>query len=111
SLLRRRRLLSPEWALVLGALAFSLAAAAVISQMQPPGAAVFGWSLVWSLPLFPVRALGQLDPGVAWGFGLVLSLLANVVTLAATAYLGLRATGRRSLGVAAAGLYAFWPLL
>jgi hypothetical protein len=109
--LRRRRVLRPEWAFVLAALMSSLAVAAIISQMQPPGAAVFGWPLVWSLPLFPVRALGRLDTGVAWGFGLVLSLAANLVTLVSTAYLGLRATGRRSLGLLAAALYAFWPLL
>ena len=32
-----------------------------IHQMQPPGAAVFGWPLLWSIPMIPIRAVG-LDP-------------------------------------------------
>jgi hypothetical protein len=80
--------------------------------MHPPGAAVLGWPLAWSLPMLPYRALGlPLNPDVAFGFGLALSLLANVVTVVATAFAGLYATGRRSLGLFAAALYGLWPLL
>ena len=80
--------------------------------MNESGAAVFGWPLVWSLPMLPYRALGlPLDPEVAFGFGLPLSLAANAVTVVATAYVGLYATGRRGVGLLAAALYAFWPLL
>jgi hypothetical protein len=98
---------------VVGAAAvFALVVSAAVTQMEPPGAAVIGWSLVWSMPMLPYRALGgPLDPDVAFGFALVLSLAANVVTVVATAYVGLFATGRRTVGLAAAGLFAFWPLL
>ena len=108
----RRRLLRPAWLLVAAVGVFALAVTVVVTQMQPPGAAVFGWPLVWSLPMLPYRALGgPLDPDVAFGFGLVLSLAANAVTVVATAYAGLYATGRRAVGLAAAGAYALWPLL
>jgi hypothetical protein len=101
-----------EWLIVLAAAGFALVVAAAVTQMNPPGAAVFGWPLVWSLPMLPYRALGfPLDPDIAFGFGLTLSLVANVVTVVATAFAGLYATGRRSLGLAAAALFAFWPLL
>lgn len=111
-LARRRRLLSPAWLVVAAAAAFALVVAAVVTQMQAPGAAVFGWPLVWSLPMLPYRALGgPLDADIAFGFGLALSLGANVVTVVATAYAGLYATGRRGVGLAAAAAYALWPLL
>lgn len=62
--------------------------------------------------MLPYRALGgPLDPEIAFGFGLALSLAANVVTVVATAYAGLYATGRRSIGLVAAGLFAAWPFL
>ena len=83
-----------------------------MTQMNPPGAAVFGWPLVWSLPMLPYRALGgPLDPDVAYGFGLVVSLAANCVSVVATAYAGFYATGRRAVGLAAATTFALWPLL
>jgi hypothetical protein len=108
----RRRSVGRHWLVALGALGFALVVSIAVSQMHPPGAAVFGWSLVWSLPMLPYRALGApLDPDIAFGFGLALSLLANAVTVIATAYVGLYATGRRSIGLGAAALYAFWPLL
>jgi hypothetical protein len=107
----RRSRLPAHWALVAGALCCALAVTVVIIEMHPPGAAVFGWPLLWSLPLIPMRIAGRLDPDIAFGFGLALSLLANAVTLVATAYIGLRVTGRRSAGLLAAALYAFWPLL
>jgi hypothetical protein len=80
--------------------------------MNASGAAVFGWPLVWALPMLPYRALGlPLDPEIAFGFGLALSLAANAVAIVATAYAGLYATGRRGLGLVAAALLALWPLL
>ncbi|MGI8421913.1 MAG: hypothetical protein ACR2MU_06600, partial [Gaiellaceae bacterium] len=92
-------------------LALSLALVVPISRMHPPGAAVFGWPLVWSVPLLPLRALGLLTPNAAFVPGLVLSLAANAATVVATAYAGLWATGRRGIGIAAAAVFAFWPLL
>ena len=66
------------------------------------GAAVVGWPLLWSIPLFPFRLVGLLDADVAFAAGLVFSLAANAVTVVATAYIGLRATGSRAVGIAAA---------
>jgi hypothetical protein len=108
----RRRPDRRPWVVVAAALGTASIVSIGISQMVAPGAAVFGWPLVWTLPMLPYRALGgPLDPEIAFGFGLVLSLAANVVTLVATAYAGLYATGRRSVGLCAAGLFAAWPLL
>ena len=108
----RRRSVGRHWLVALGALGFALVASAAVAKMHPPGAAVFGWPLVWSLPMLPYRALGApLDPDIAFAFGLPLSLLANAVTVVATAYVGFYATGRRSIGLGAATLYSFWPLL
>lgn len=107
-----RRGVRRDWLLAAAVLGFALVVSAAVAEMHPPGAGVFGWSLVWSLPMLPYRALGfPLDPDIAFGFGLTLSLLANVVTIAATAIAGLYATGRRSVALLAAVLFAFWPLL
>ena len=78
----------------------SLAVTLPIHQMHPPGAAVFGWPLIWALPLIPIRAVGLgPTPNVAFVVGLVLTLAALAVTVIATAYVGLYATGRRSVGL------------
>lgn len=97
------------WAVVIASGAAGLFVALGISAMDEPGAAVFGWSLVWSVPMFPLRALGVLDADVAFGLAVALSLLANAVTLVATAYAALYASGRRAVGLAAAALLASWP--
>ncbi|MEA2406346.1 MAG: hypothetical protein QOE69_465 [Thermoleophilaceae bacterium] len=108
----RRRRARRAYVLAGAALAFALLICAAVSQMNESGAAVFGWPLLWSLPMLPYRALGgPLDAGVAFGFGLVLSLVANVVTVGATYFVGVYATGRRAVGLAAAALFALWPLL
>ena len=108
----RSRRLPLAWLVVAVAGMFTLVVSAAVTQMNPPGAQVFGWPLVWSLPMLPYRALGgPLDPGVAYGFGLVLSLAANAVSIVATAYAGFYATGRRGVGIAAAAAFALWPLL
>lgn len=104
--------LRPAWTAVLAAaLAVSLAAGALVLATEPAGAAVVGWPLLWALLLLPFRALGVLDPDVAFVVGLIVSLVANAVTVVATAYAGMRASGRRAVGVAAAALFALWPLL
>jgi hypothetical protein len=62
--------------------------------------------------MLPYRALGfPLDPEIAFVFGLALSLAANAVTVVGTFFVGLHATASRRLALAAAALYAFWPLL
>ena len=104
--------LRPAWkALVAGALAVSLAATALVLGSVASGAAVVGWPLLWAIPLFPLRLLGLLDPDLAFAVGLPILLAANAVTVVATAVIGFRATGRRWVGVAAAALFAVWPLL
>jgi hypothetical protein len=97
--------------IAVGCLAVSLAASALVLGSRPTGAAVVGWPLLWSIPLFPFRVVGLLDDDLAFAVGLLLSLAANAVTVVATAYIGLRATGSRAVGVAAATLFAVWPLL
>jgi hypothetical protein len=98
-------------ALTLPAAALALAATVVVREMEPPGAAVVGWSLLWGAMLAPVRAVAEPGIDVAFAAGLVLSLGAVTVTTVATAYVGLYATGRRSVGLLAAALFACWPLL
>jgi hypothetical protein len=106
------RRLRRSWAAIPAAcLAVSLAASALVLDQQTSGAAVVGWPLLWSIPLFPFRATGILDEDLAFAVGLVLSLGANAVTVVATAYIGLRATGNRAVGVAAAAVFTVWPLL
>ena len=99
------------WLLVGGATATALLACAGIAKMHAPGAAVVGWPLLWSLPMLPARAIGHLDPDVAFGLGLALSLAANAVGVVATAIAGARLTRSRALGLLAAALVVAWPLL
>ena len=107
-----RRSPGNRWAAVaVPLLGVSVAASVVITQTSPPGAPVVGWSLVWSVPMLPFRASGALDPDVAFALGLLLSLVAVAVTTFAAAAIGVLATGRRSVGVAAAALWALWPFL
>lgn len=94
-----------------GCLAVSLAASALVLGSDPTGSTVVGWPLLWSILLFPFRVVGVLDNDVAFAVGLLLSLAANALTVVATAFIGLRSTGSRAVGVAAAVLYAVWPLL
>lgn len=110
-LLRRRRMVGREWTLIGACAGVSLAVTALITQMHAPGAAVFGWPLMWSLPLFPLRAFRALGEDGAFATGVVLSLAFNSVTVVATYFVGSAATGKRAVGFLAAGLFAFWPLL
>jgi hypothetical protein len=104
--------LRPAWkALVAAALAVSLAATVLVIGSAATGAAVVGWPLLWAVPLFPLRLLGVLDEDLAFAVGLPILLAANAVTVVATAVIGFRASGRRWIGVAAAALFAVWPLL
>jgi hypothetical protein len=98
-------------ALLLPAAVVSITVTLIIRETAAPGAAVVGWSLVWAAALFPLPALGlELTPDRAFPVGVVLGLAANGITTVATAYLGLRASRRHSVGIAAAGLFATWPV-
>jgi hypothetical protein len=89
-----------------------LAVCVDIHWMEPSGAAVFGWSLVWGIPMLPYRLLSSNIPEhVAWDYGFALSLVCVALTVVAVAYLGRYATGRRWVGLLAAAFWALWPLL
>jgi hypothetical protein len=82
-----------------------------VHWMEPSGAAVFGWPLVWAIAELPVRAAGALTHASAWDVALVVQLCFVALTVVAVAYLGRNASGRRWIGVLAAACWAFWPLL
>jgi hypothetical protein len=104
--------LRPRWtAIAAAALTVSLAASALVLATEPAGAAVVGWPLLWAIPLLPLRVAGVLDADLAFAVGFVLSLAANAISVVAIAYAGRHASGRRAVGVAAAALFAVWPLL
>jgi hypothetical protein len=85
-------------------------AAFVVLRMRSPGAPTVGWPLVWSVPVLPYRALGlPLDPDVAYGFGLAITIAANAASVLVTYLLGFWVTGRQAVGLAAASLFGLWP--
>jgi hypothetical protein len=108
---RRRPDLRP-WLAAAGLCVFGIVVAVDVHWMRASGAAVFGWPLLWALPMLAYRALGVgLSKHVAWDFGVALSLLTVAATVVAAAYLGRNATGRRRLGLLAAAFWTAWPLL
>jgi hypothetical protein len=97
---------------VLAVLGAGLVVCVDVVEQRATGAAVFGWPLLWALPMLPYRAAGgHLDPRVAFDIGVPLQLACNVVTLVALAVGGYYATGRRWVAVVAAAIWAFWPFL
>ena len=108
---RRRAELRP-WLPAAALAAFGLVVSVDVRGMKRTGAAVFGWPLVWALPMLAYRALGfGLSEHVAWDFGVALSLAFVALTVVAVAYLGRNATGRRWAGLLAAACWTAWPLL
>jgi hypothetical protein len=107
----RRRPEFRAWLAPAALFAFGLLICLDVHWMHATGAAVFGWPLVWGLVMLPYRILFGLTPSVAWDFGFALSLVFVAATVPAVAYLGRNATGRRSLGLAAAAFWTLWPLL
>src|SRR5205807_9775576 len=108
----RRRPTWRPWLVPAALFAFGLVVSVDVHWMNPSGAAVFGWPLVWALPMLAYRAVGfGLSKQVAWDFGFALSLLFVGLTVVAVAYLGRNAAGRRRLGVLAAAFWTVWPLL
>jgi hypothetical protein len=61
--------------------------------------------------LLPFRVIGWIDDEVAVGVGIVLAILANAVTIFATAFIARRVTASRGVGLLAASLFTFWPFL
>src|SRR3954454_5530779 len=107
----RRRPEWRAWLVAAASLAFGLAIAVDVHWMNPSGAAVFGWPLLWALPLAVVRLVIGLSRHAAWDVGFALSLAVVALTVVAVAYLGRNATGRRALGLLAAAFFTAWPLL
>ena len=107
----RRRGCGPEWIVLSVALGLSAIASVLALEMRASGAVTIGWPLLWSIPLLPYRVLGDFGPNAGFGVGLVLGLLANAVTVVATAVVALRATARASIAAGAVALLALWPLL
>ncbi len=101
-----------HWVIAASAgLVFCLLAAVILNiEGQAPAGAV-GWPLLLSLPLVPFRVAGWIDNEVAVGVGIALAIVANTVTIFATAFIGDRVSGSRRIGIAAAALFTFWPFL
>jgi hypothetical protein len=111
--LAARRLGARNWVvLLLAGCVASAATVVLILKMYPAGSPAIGWSLLWALPLTPLRVLDPgLNPDVSFGVGLVLSLLAIGVTVIATAFAGFWASGRRAVGAVAAAAFTLWPFV
>jgi hypothetical protein len=112
-LLVRRHVGTRSWvmAVTVGG-AVSAATVVLVLEMYPAGIPAIGWPLVWAIPLAPLRVVNPgLDPDIAFVFGLLLSLAAIGFTVVATAYAGYWASGRRSVGMVAAGLFTVWPFV
>jgi hypothetical protein len=111
-LLWRRRPAWRPWLVPAALCAFGLVVSVDVHWMKPSGAAVFGWPLLWALPMFAYRALGiGLSKHVAWDFGFALTLMCIALTVVAVAYLGRNAAGRRWVGLLAAAFWTVWPVL
>jgi hypothetical protein len=108
---RRRRPELRPWLVPAALCAFGLLVCVDVHWMEPSGAAVFGWPLVWGIAELPLRAVGALTHASGWDVAFALQLCFVALTVVAVAYLGRHASGRRWIGVLAAACWAFWPLL
>jgi hypothetical protein len=109
-LLWRRRPDLRAWLVAALVCALGLLVCVDVHWMEPSGAAVFGWPLVWAIAELPLRAAGALTHASAWDVAFVLQLCFVALTVVAVAYLGRNASGRRWIGLLAAAFWAFWPL-
>jgi len=107
----RRRADLRAWLVPALVCAFGLLVCADVHWMEPSGAAVFGWPLVWAIAELPFRAAGVLTHAVGWDVAFVLQLCFVALTVVAVAYVARNASGRRWVGVLAATCWAFWPLM
>ena len=103
---RRRR----DVAVALAAVTLGLVLSIGVQAMSATGAGAVGWPLVWSLPLFPLRAAGALGYHAAYYLGIALLLLCNVVTVVATALIARRLVPGR-IALLAPSLLVAWPFL
>src|SRR5262249_44772343 len=97
--------------LLVALLLVSGATGAVVGAGSDAAVGAVGWPLLWAVPMAPLRLAHLISERSAFGLGLALALAANAAALVAAASAGLSAPGRRRVGVLAAALWAFWPLL
>lgn len=108
--LRLRRSGRGAEAVVVGVTAVAVFVSLGVHQMGDTGAGAVGWPIVWSLPLFPLRAVGALGYHSAYYVGNAIALACNVVTVVATALVARRLLPPRYALVAPA-LLVVWPFL
>ncbi len=99
------------WIVVGLTLAVSLACVPAIRNLPKVPAGAIGWPLAWSGPLAPFDLARSTTDHQAFAAGFSVALVAQAATVAAVAYAGLYASGRRSVGLLAAAVYALWPVL
>jgi hypothetical protein len=97
-------------AVALISVAIGLFTAVGVRAMVPTGAGAVGWPIVWSIPMFPLRATGLLSYHVAYYAGIAILLAANVVTVIATALIARRFAPSR-IALVAPALLVLWPFL
>ena len=97
-------------AVALLSVAIGLFTAVGVRAMVPTGAGAVGWPIVWSIPMFPLRAAGLLSYHVAYYVGIAILLAANVVTVIATALIA-RRFARPRIALLAPALLVLWPFL
>ena len=97
-------------AVALVSVAIGLFTAVGVRAMVPTGAGAVGWPIVWSIPMFPLRAAGLLSYHVAYYVGIAILLAANVVTVIATALIARRVAPSR-VALVAPALLVLWPFL
>src|SRR3954447_8993512 len=77
----RRRAAWRAWLVACALCALGLVICVDVHWMRPSGAAVFGWPLLWAMPLTAVHALFGLSKHVAWDVGFALSLAFVALTV------------------------------
>jgi hypothetical protein len=97
-------------AVALASVAIGLFTALGVRAMVPTGAGAIGWPIVWSIPMFPLRAAGLLTYHVAFYAGIAILLAANVVTVIATALIA-RRFAPPQIALLAPALLVLWPFL
>ena len=95
-------------AIVAAAVAVGFFVSLAVHEMGLTGAGAVGWPIVWSIPLFPLRAASALHYHAAFYLGIAILVAANAVTIVATALLGRRLIGPR-LALLAPALLVVWP--
>jgi hypothetical protein len=107
------RLRGRPWAPLLPTALVSVGVALlIVGEVRGSGAPSVGWPLAWSGGLAAQAALGiSIAPDDAFPVGLVISLAAVAASVVAIGIVGRRAAGRAVIGLLAAALFAFWPLI